>query len=98
MKYILAFPVALLLAPLAASHAADNRPQVVDEGLYFDVPAHEVAYNVQIVRLDSGGYATVYHGEPKKSAGPAGRRRQGRRPARSFCFHDAVRTPLRHSQ
>lgn len=72
MNNRLAFPVALLLAPWAAGHAADNRPQAVDEGLYFDVPANEVAYNVQIVRLDSGGYVTVYHGEPKKSPGQPG--------------------------
>lgn len=43
-----------------------------DEGLYFDVPANEVAYNVQIVRLDDGRYATVYHGEPKKKPGKPG--------------------------
>jgi hypothetical protein len=48
------------------------RHQVVDEGLYFDVPKNEVAYNVQIVRLNSGGYATIYHGEPKKSANKPG--------------------------
>lgn len=72
MKHSLVLHVTLLLAPLAASHAADNRPRLVDEGLHFDVPASEVAYNVQIVRLDSGGYATVYHGEPKKSPGQPG--------------------------
>lgn len=43
-----------------------------DEGLYFDVPADEVAYNVHILRKGALDYATVYHGEPKKSPGKPG--------------------------
>jgi hypothetical protein len=43
-----------------------------DEGLYFDVPTNEVAYNVQILRLGAEGYATVYHGEPRKTPGKPG--------------------------
>jgi hypothetical protein len=39
-----------------------------DEGLYFDVPASEVAYNVQILRRKTEGYAIVYHAEPRKAA------------------------------
>lgn len=79
MKACLASLTALLLAPVTQVRAAEaphglvaRQPQVLDEGLFFDVPATEVAYNVQITRLDSGGYATVYHGEPKKAPGLPG--------------------------
>lgn len=66
-------PPLLLPLPLALSLAlAGAPPEVLDEGLYFDVPPAEVAYNVQIVRLEAGGYATVYHGEPLKPPGLPG--------------------------
>jgi hypothetical protein len=55
-----------------AGTAVGQPPMMLDEGLYFDVPPAEVAYNVQIIRLDTGGYATVYHGEPKKTPGMPG--------------------------
>jgi hypothetical protein len=78
---------ALLLAALACAQdkaapdavrsypTADGRHIVrhtKDEGLYFDVPSNEVAYNVQILRRGAEGYATVYHGEPKKTPGKPG--------------------------
>ena len=43
-----------------------------DEGLCFDVPADEVAYNVHILRTEYPEYVIVYHGEPKKSPGKPG--------------------------
>lgn len=48
------------------------RHDAKDDGLYFDVPTNEVAYNVQILRRGAEGYATVYHGEPMKSPGKPG--------------------------
>lgn len=38
-----------------------------DAGVYYNVPSNEVAYNVQIVKINSTKYVTVYHGEPNKS-------------------------------
>lgn len=69
-RHTLSLFTVLLLAPLAVRSA--EIPQVLDEGLYFDVPSTEVAYNVQIIRLTPGGYATVYHGEPRKTPGLPG--------------------------
>lgn len=69
-RHTLSLFTVLLLAPLAVRSA--EIPQVLDEGLYFDVPSTEVAYNVQIIRLTPGGYATVYHGEPSKMPGLPG--------------------------
>ncbi len=64
-------PLCLMLA-IAVGQLGAEPPKVLDEGLYFDVPATEVAYNVQVIRLDSGGYVTVYHGEPRKTPGLPG--------------------------
>lgn len=61
-----------LMLALAGGQLGAEPPIVLDEGLYFDVPATEVAYNVQVIRLDSGGYVTVYHGEPRKTPGLPG--------------------------
>ncbi|MGO8750025.1 MAG: hypothetical protein ACLQNE_29105 [Thermoguttaceae bacterium] len=47
---------------VTVSHAASS------EGLYFDTPARSVAYNVQIVKVTTGGtlrFATIYHSEPR---------------------------------
>jgi len=33
------------------------------EGRYYDTPDSEVAYNVQVLRLKNGAYATIYHGD-----------------------------------
>lgn len=39
-----------------------------DEGMYYDTPPTEVAYNVQVLKTESGNYCTVYHSEPRKAA------------------------------
>ncbi len=57
---------------VACNFTAAGPPHIVDEGLYFDVPTNEVAYNVQIICLGLAGYATVYHGEPMKSINKPG--------------------------
>ncbi|MHB9037252.1 MAG: FG-GAP repeat domain-containing protein, partial [Armatimonadota bacterium] len=49
-----------------------------DEGLYYDTPNTEVAYNVQIVKSGSTSYHTVYHGEPNKPS--------------NFYYGDSVKT------
>jgi hypothetical protein len=38
-----------------------------DESLYYNTPPCEVAYNTQIMRIDTNTYWTLYHSEPHKT-------------------------------
>ncbi|MHB9037254.1 MAG: hypothetical protein ACYC64_11365 [Armatimonadota bacterium] len=39
-----------------------------DEGMYYNTPSCEVAYNTQVMRIGSNTYWTIYHSEPNKPA------------------------------
>ena len=39
----------------------------IDEGMYYDTPAYEVAYALSVMRTSDNRYFTIYHSEPKKT-------------------------------
>jgi hypothetical protein len=71
--------LAIWAAPSVGSVTSFNTGGLVvshnpaDEGVYFDTPSSQVAYNVQIMKTPADTYYTIFHSEPRgKPAGYPG--------------------------